>query len=434
MMDVPVIPAFTKPSWQPNNPRSHAIDVRVAEVLCVAASVLAMTFMGTFFVAFFYLLWLPRVFMAKAKFPPAKALFFPVLLVGYALLSTFWSDHPDVTERNGIEFASMMVCTAIMAGTVSINAFILGVVVGACATVIGVVVQTGGLPQGAGGESADLVGSMGSKNQVGAIAEVGIYCALLSWFICRTFPLRMAFSLFPLAVCAIGLIYSRSATSDVSLLAMLAASCGMFLIAKLPLKARVPVLFFAVFLIGVAAAVGVAFDWKTAGLDAVGKDATLTGRTFLWDEGIKTGMNNPILGVGYNAFWVQGTSEAEMLWYKFHIPNRSGFHFHNLLINEFVDLGLLGAGLWVLVYVVTLASATRYLRRNGNGVESIFYVGMMWMYIVRAFTEVDTKGPYSFAVLFFFFVVMRVASRKSPMIGITPPLGSKPLVGTHHAR
>src|SRR5690606_14758862 len=62
-------------------------------------------------------------------------------------------------------------------------------------------------------------------------------------------------------------------------------------------------------------------------LTAFGKDATLTGRTYLWSQGWAAAANAPFFGVGYQAYWVQGFSEAERLWEEFYIGSRSGFHF-----------------------------------------------------------------------------------------------------------
>ena len=77
-------------------------------------------------------------------------------------------------------------------------------------------------------------------------------------------------------------------------------------------------------------------------LGAFGKDATLTGRTYLWAEGLAAARENPFLGVGYQAYWVQGFPEAERLWEEFYIGSRSGFHFHNTYIEVLVELGFVG--------------------------------------------------------------------------------------------
>jgi exopolysaccharide production protein ExoQ len=419
-MDKREPPAYTRPVWQSGTPSLRPDAVRFKEVLLVAATIIGMTYGGIVGIGIVYLLWLPRLLMEGPKFPPAKALVFPILIGGYLLLSTLWSAHAAGTARGSLEFASMLVCTAMMARTVSVNSFIMGIVAGACAILLAV------MASGGGGGDAPLVGFLGSKNQVGSIAEVDIYCALLSLLIYRNFLLRLL-ALVPLMICIIVLHMSQSATSSVSLMAMLAASFGMFLIGTLPLRARAPLLFFAVFLIGVAAAAAMTMDLQSAGLGAAGKDSTLTGRTVLWSEGLKTAMDNPVLGVGYGAFWVQGSHGAEVLWEKFGVTQRTGFHFHNLAVNEFVDLGVVGLILWVLAYAVTWGRAMRYVRKNGSSVESIFYVGMMTMYLVRACTEVDTPAPFSFSGLFFFSIVIRVAMRER-VVSQTYAAANKPLI------
>ena len=359
-------------------------------------------------VALFYLLWLPRAFYkGRLTLRPSKALVFPAIVAAYALASTVWSDHPDMTARAALEFASFVVCVAIISQIVSIRAFIKGVTVGAAAALIATLVIAGGLP-----DDTALVGSLGSKNQVGEIAEVGFYCALMSWFIVRRLGTKVLFSLVPLVISAVCLVYSRSAISYVSLAAMLGVSCGAYIIGKLPPKVRMPSFVGVIFCVLIVTTASVAFDWKDIGLTAVGKDPTLTGRTYLWSEGIKTGMENPILGVGFGAFWVPGTLEAEKLWYQFEMFNRSGFHFHNLFINLFVDLGILGCIAWALMYISTCAKSTPFVLKAAT-VESIFYVGISFLYLARSITEVDTPGPYGFAPLLFFFVVMRVAARNN---------------------
>ena len=67
------------------------------------------------------------------------------------------------------------------------------------------------------------------------------------------------------------------------------------------------------------------------------------------------------------------------------------------------------------------------MRKTGSSIESVFYVGMMTMYLVRAVTEVDTPAPFSFSGLFLFSVVMRVAMRQR-MMTEAKPIPKKPLI------
>ncbi|TGV63220.1 O-antigen ligase family protein, partial [Mesorhizobium sp. M00.F.Ca.ET.158.01.1.1] len=89
-------------------------------------------------------------------------------------------------------------------------------------------------------------------------------------------------------------------------------------------------------------------------LGIFGKDSTLTGRTYLWEQGWNAAMRSPILGVGYAAYWVQGFAEAERLWNEFYITTRTGFHFHNTYVEALVELGFTGAVLISLIMLRTL--------------------------------------------------------------------------------
>lgn len=73
----------------------------------------------------------------------------------------------------------------------------------------------------------------------------------------------------------------------------------------------------------------------------VGKDLTMTGRTDLWVDVLNEPIN-PLLGTGYQSFWLG--SRVDYLWdrYLFH-PRQA----HNGYIETYLNGGLLGLGLLV---------------------------------------------------------------------------------------
>lgn len=395
-----------KPIWQVREKREPYMSDFFA-IISVAASVVAMVFLGQIFVLLLYALWLPRIYYkGQWIIKPTKAIIFPAAIVIYSIASTIWSAHPDISLRAGIQFASLILCSLIISRIVRINAFIKGVTLGMCIALIMLLISTGGIQT----ESA-LTGSLGSKNQVGVNAEVGFYCALMCLFMFKEYWSKILIALPAMILCAGSLLLSQSATSSVSLIITIIIIAAAYILAKFPKKFRMFTLIAAVFFMAVITAVGMSSNLEELGLKATGKDATLTGRTYLWEDGIKIGMKNPVLGYGLSAFWVQGTPEAENIWFKFHIPARSGFHFHNLFVNIFVDLGIIGVILWGIMYLSTCIKSFRYLLENGSNLESIFYVGISFMYLVRAMVESDTTGPYGTGALLFFYIVFRVASQ-----------------------
>ncbi|WP_024599318.1 O-antigen ligase family protein, partial [Pseudoalteromonas sp. TAE56] len=94
----------------------------------------------------------------------------------------------------------------------------------------------------------------------------------------------------------------------------------------------------------------------------VGKDPTLTGRTFIWLRGIENIHDNPILGTGYESIFYVGNPLAEEIWEFAHVPSGAGFHFHNMYIDMTVQLGMLGG----LIFLILLAAFFRSFINNKN--------------------------------------------------------------------
>ena len=120
--------------------------------------------------------------------------------------------------------------------------------------------------------------------------------------------------------------------------------------------------------------------------DVLGKDATLTGRTYLWSRAGEYIAEKPLVGHGYGAFWRQGSVEPEGLWQMYGITTRSGFNFHNQFIEALMDVGYVGLVVFVGMLLLTMATlATRLLR--GGSPELPFYAGMFVALAVRTPVE-----------------------------------------------
>jgi exopolysaccharide production protein ExoQ len=90
------------------------------------------------------------------------------------------------------------------------------------------------------------------------------------------------------------------------------------------------------------------------GANAFDKDPTLTGRTYLWYRAQDLMQQAPLLGHGYSAFWLQGNTDAEGLWRYAGIVDRSGFNFHNTMIDLRVTLGWAGVVVFAAVVAIGL--------------------------------------------------------------------------------
>lgn len=101
-------------------------------------------------------------------------------------------------------------------------------------------------------------------------------------------------------------------------------------------------------------------------LDVLGEDMTLTGRTELWGE-LMAEKVNPLLGVGYQSFWLG--ARAEVYWEKwsFH-PNQA----HNGYLETYLNGGLMALGLLSGLLVATGARLKKRLIAGSGFARLLF--------------------------------------------------------------
>jgi exopolysaccharide production protein ExoQ len=208
------------------------------------------------------------------------------------------------------------------------------------------------------------------------------------------------------------LLKSQSATSIIALAAVLAIMTCLKLGVMFSPNVRRGALLTGTMLAVGAVLVGLNLGGLDLLLAAFGKDATLTGRTYLWSQGWAAAANAPFFGVGYQAYWVQGFSEAERLWEEFYIGSRSGFHFHNTFIEVAVELGLVGVALLVVVMLRTFAGHMRRVVSDAHNEDSLVLFGVAAMLVVRAFVEVDVINPYVVGSFLLFYSAGRLAAAR----------------------
>ncbi|MBV2184157.1 MAG: O-antigen ligase family protein, partial [Rhizobium sp.] len=119
--------------------------------------------------------------------------------------------------------------------------------------------------------------------------------------------------------------------------------------------------------------------------------------------GFEAARANLIFGIGYQAYWVQGFSEAERLWEEFFIGSRSGFHFHNTFIETVVETGVVGLVLLCVILLTTLfGHLARVLTRTIDPDAAVLF-GVTALLVMRAFVEIDILTPYHIGSFLLYF-------------------------------
>ena len=90
--------------------------------------------------------------------------------------------------------------------------------------------------------------------------------------------------------------------------------------------------------------------------EQLGRDRTLTTRTDIWEASLKLG-TNPVIGAGYNSVWLTEGGRAL-------VRRMTLAHAHNGFLEVYLNGGVIGVILLVLMLIATLRNALRVLMQG----------------------------------------------------------------------
>ena len=233
--------------------------------------------------------------------------------------------------------------------------------------------------------SGDWSGVFPQKNELGTTA---VFTLMTLLFAARTFPrYRVTYYVFA-ALNVVLVIGAHSKTSLVSM-ALLIVLMALFtgLRGHRTLYGGV-----AVGLVGTSL-FAAAFVTTNLGpiTKSLGRDATLTGRTQLWTDVLHEIARKPVLGFGWSGFWTGGsTGPASYVLQRnlWHPPDA-----HNALLELLVNVGLIGAGLYLFAFLRGLFRSISFVHRT-PGVLGLWPLVFFSYVLLRSVTELGIVGRY----------------------------------------
>lgn len=170
-----------------------------------------------------------------------------------------------------------------------------------------------------------------------------------------------------------------------------------------------------------------AWTWSDV-LGLLSRDATLTGRTVLWDWGIRTWAERPIFGWGYGAYF-ETPEAAAVAW---SIPEFRSWdvpHFHETYIQAAVDFGLVGLVALVVVLWKVLVRSYKHGAALGSSVAAgTFAIALtavaagFVMYLVPSYAYTEVVPLFLFITLFSTGALEKLR-RRSEKVKSRRPLG-----------
>lgn len=312
-------------------------------------------------------------------------------LPAFCLLSAVWSQYPAVSFRFGMQLMATVMIAIVIASTTSAQAF--GRILFALYSLAMVASVLFGDVRN---DTGAWLGIYGSKNALaGAAATYVVICSAQILDGLASYRYRLV-AVLGLMIGLVLLLLAQSVSAVAIVPPALLLLFSLLVFYRLSLFQRVAVLTFLA--LGTALVVVLIAMYSDAlialFLETTGKDVTLTGRTDLWRVAQALIAERPILGMGYQAFWVRGHAPAEVLWHAFGIEARSGFNFHNTYFSNAVEIGILGVFLQIVVLYGAAITTGLWALRTHRAEASLLFI-MVMMVVVVSFVEVPIFFQFS---------------------------------------
>lgn len=361
----------------------------------------------------------------RTLLPMAGRNFIFFLIPFLAVLSAIWAPSPPDAIRKGFLLAMTTVAAIYMAGRLHpkqiIKAYFwVEVVVEICCLVH------------PGIEGGVAIGIFNQKNVLAGNMFYLFVAAMAIALDPEETPLMRIFAALQLPGAMALLILAKSATmlgfTVVAMVAYLAQAVVWGPAKQIPHLRTLMALVGCVFGMVVAIIVfGVMqIDAKEALLGALGKDSSLTGRTYLWAQARTIMHDKPWTGVGANGFWLPWRGEANSITQYFHFKTFTPFNFHN----SYLELGVMFGypGMYAGILVVAWAVFNNFRRfLFDQSFANFFFIAMGGMAAIHTNTEIDLPTEFGGTLIILMVAAMLPLRRQfAPELLAAPPEPSTP--------
>ena len=309
--------------------------------------------------------------------------------VGLAVLSFIWSDFPSISQKQAVLTIMTTLFGVYLASRYSLKEQLQIVAWAAGIGAIFSLLYTLAFPWAGIEQGVNAGAWRGPLAQKNLFARLMVFCGLpLALVLNSNRKYRyVVWTVFAITVTLILLSTSKTALVVFFSLMMV---LPFYKALRWSSSFGVPFLISMV-LVGASAGTWLMTNWVSF-LGSLGKDATLTGRTEVWDAVIEKIWERPWLGYGYDAFWQPGGGQ-DYIWYVFRITFTQS---HNGYLDLTVELGILGLLLFALSFLTAYIRAINWGRiiKNPEGLWPLIYLTFIFMYNQSETTNIETNSLF----------------------------------------
>jgi len=247
------------------------------------------------------------------------------------------------------------------------------------------------------------------KNQLGAAMAKGVLACVSAAVLA---PARRSFWIGGAVLCGALVLLSTSTTA---LLAMLVVLAGGVALAGLRQGGVVLLGTLWMGLVLALALGGVILLAPEALLEAFGKDATLTGRTGLWEALSRRIEIRPWEGYGYGAFWTDPNGPA--FYVRRDVEWRAPTA-HNGWLEVLIQLGWMGLALFAAHFALSAAAASRRLVSGGEGMWAVLSTALFALF---SLSESTIMQQNNINWVLYVATTAKLLEFRRASVGATPP-------------
>ncbi|MCP8939775.1 O-antigen ligase family protein [Alsobacter sp. SYSU M60028] len=307
-----------------------------------------------------------------------------LVLLAFPLASLYWSVNRGATLSPAIAVFGTGLLGFYLAMRFDMRQLIvvLGLIYGLAglgSTVLALAVPSKGVMDGvwAGAWSGLYV----HKNSLGAGAAIGAVVLIYAIGLTRG-PLRVFF-MAALAATLLALVKAHSATALVNMALLVCVMLWARLAQKSPGR-TIPLTLAGFGLLALLVLEVLVVDGLDPFFQLVGRSADISGRLPLWEITLQYVGARPLLGYGYEAFWIPFSSQVEFVASVVHYRP---FYSHNGITETLLNGGVVLVALVVTAYVVSTARALRLLLSGERRFYATFPLVFMAFFLVANLTE-----------------------------------------------
>jgi exopolysaccharide production protein ExoQ len=319
----------------------------------------------------------------------------------YCFLAVFWSDFPFVAFKRWIKVLGHPIIAMVLLTEPDFELALIVLMKRCAYIVVPISMLFIKYFPALGRGFSEWTGQPSNQGITMGKNALGVDCLILgfffSWYLLKILPLpksrwrRNELILCAVFLGAIGwlLHMAQSSTSLVSL------AVGIFIMLMLGRRSiqkhRVGTYILAI--VALCAAAEYVFGISDYAFELLGRNRTLTDRTLVWADCLSIHIN-PILGVGFESFWLgerQQIMNSKWYWH----PNEA----HNGYLETYLNLGLVGLFILIALLLATFLKARRELLWNFH--FGRFRVGFFCALLIYNWTESSFKALHPMWFVFY---------------------------------